>query len=162
MIIQQIDIQNKTKIKVKKSFLEEIVKTSLDILRIKVNYNLGLLLVGNRFIKNLNREYRRINLSTDVLSFGVYDKKITPIDSPDKILYLGDVIISIDEAKKNSQKMGHPLESELAVLLIHGILHIFSFKHEEQRDQEKMKRVSQKILDKLVKKKVVKHYATIN
>lgn len=162
MIIQQIDIQNKTKETIKKSFLEDVVKTSLDILKIKGSYSLGLLLVDNKFIKKLNKEYRGIDLPTDVLSFSLYDKKRMTIDSPDKILYLGDVIISIDKVKKQSQKAGCAFQSELANLLIHGVLHIVGLNHKKENDQKKMDNLSQKIINKLIKKKVIERYAPIN
>jgi len=153
MAIQQIDIQNKTKETIRKSFLEDVVKTSLDVLKIKRSYNLGLLLVDNKFIKKLNKKYRGIDLPTDVLSFSLYDKKRMTIDSPDKILYLGDVIISIDEVKKQSQKAGCVFQSELVDLLIHGILHIVGFTHDKENNQKKMDNFSQKIINKLIKKK---------
>lgn len=162
MAIQQIDIQNKTNETIKKSFLEDVAKTSLDVLKIEGSYSLGLLLVDNKFIKKLNKGYRGIDLPTDVLSFSLFNKKRITIDSPDKILYLGDVIISIDEAKKQSQKAGCALESELADLLIHGILHIVGFTHDKENNQKKMDNFSQKIINKLIKKKVIKYYAPIN
>jgi probable rRNA maturation factor len=150
----QIIIQNRTKKKIEEKFLRSIIKTSLGVLKIDTPYEIGLLLVDNKFITALNRQYRGIDSSTDVLAFSVLDKKGKRIDRPDGILHLGDVVISVDQAQKQSQEVGHSFKLELAILLVHGILHIFGFTHERSPNQKKMDQMSEKILDKLITGKI--------
>jgi len=152
MAIKQIDIRNKTKKRIDKDFLIKIVRITLDVLKAKEDYILGLLFVDKKTIKNLNNKYRGINSSTDVLSFSVFNKKRNFIDPPDNILYLGDIVICLD---KIAGTTGKTSELELANLLIHGLLHIFGFTHNKKNDKKKMNKITEKILDELIKKKIL-------
>ena len=67
---------------------------------------------------------------------------------------LGDIIISIETAKKQAKLLGHSLEQELTVLLIHGLLHLLEFDHISIEDSEKMKAEEQKIL-KIVNRELI-------
>ncbi len=67
---------------------------------------------------------------------------------------LGDIIISIETAIKQAKLLGHSLEQELTVLLIHGLLHLLEFDHISTEDSEKMKAEEEKIL-KIVNKELI-------
>lgn len=79
------------------------------------------ILVDDETIQELNREHRGLDKPTDVLSFPLEPFPGAP---------LGSVIISVDTAEKQARQMGHSTESEIAVLFLHGLLHLLGFDHE--------------------------------
>lgn len=102
---------------------------------------LSLLLAGDRRMRRLNREYRRKDKTTDVLAFPMREA-----DGPASSL-LGDVVISLPQAARQAKADGHSLDHELAVLLIHGILHLFGYDHERgEREARRMRRKERAIL----------------
>ena len=104
-----------------------------------------LLLSGTSEIKRLNKEFRKKNKSTDVLSFPFYNKKdflkklIT-----EKEIYLGDIIVNFDKVmlKKNKSKF----LVEFNKLWIHGLVHLFGFDHKKNKDFKVMKKVEKELL----------------
>jgi rRNA maturation RNase YbeY len=95
---------------------------------------LSLALVGDREIQELNARYRNKNEPTDVLSFPSGGQFPTVIE------ILGDVVISVEQAKKQAKKRNRTLEEELETLLIHGILHLLGYDHERSRKEAKIMR----------------------
>jgi probable rRNA maturation factor len=85
---------------------------------------LSIALVGDREMRPLNAKYRKKNQTTDVLSFLVEDQPV----SGGKIL--GDVVISVERARRQAKERGKTLKSEVVTLLIHGILHLLGYDHE--------------------------------
>lgn len=95
-------------------------------------------------LKALNLQYRGINKITDVLSF--------PADFTDPDLesrYLGDVVIAYPRAEEQAQKRGHFVESEIQLLVVHGVLHLLGYDHGDNKDKEEMWSLQSRILDKL-------------
>lgn len=103
---------------------------------------LSLLFVNDRGIRKINREFRKIDVPTDVLSFPVV--KHSP--HPD-IQLLGDIVISVETAQKQAKSLGHSLEREITFLLIHGILHLLGWDHERSpQEAKKMYKKQREIL----------------
>ncbi len=100
------------------------------------NPELTLSLVGDRAITSLNRKYRKTNRPTDVLSFPVGEK------AADGKYYLGDIVISVPQALRQSRAAGHTLERELGFLVIHGFLHLAGYRHGRgiEREEEKLRK----------------------
>lgn len=123
--------------KVKTNFLKNIAKKVLELEK-KEDFSLSIFLVGPARIRNLNKKYRGKNRVTDVLSFGqVQDFQF--IMPPDTKEYLGEVIICLREVKKHAKKSNISLKEELARVLIHGILHLLGYEHENsQQEAQKM------------------------
>jgi len=94
---------------------------------------LALAFVDNRAIKKLNRDFRKKDAATDVLSFPYREK------GPDGHFYLGDIIIAVPKAYAQSQELGHSLERELEILTIHGFLHLLGFEHDRGHEEEEEK-----------------------
>lgn len=112
---------------------------------------ISLVICGEKKIKNLNRFYRKKDKITDVLSFG--DQKSDFIAAPDGTLRLGEIFICYPVAERQAQKAGHSLEKEMAVLLVHGILHLAGHNHEKSaREAKKMFKLQKKIIAKIFKK----------
>lgn len=135
-------------------FIENIIKEVLKQENCTDNYEVSISLVNNEEIKNLNREYRNMDSSTDVLSFPMIDFKNPKEDcwkweSFDEDLLLGDIVISIEKAKEQSQEFGHSFERELAFLLVHGMLHLLGYDHEDKNQETIMFQKQEEIFDKL-------------
>jgi probable rRNA maturation factor len=81
-----------------------------------------LILCDDREIRELNRRYRGIDRATDVLSF--------PTEGELSVLPLGSIVISLDKVKEKAAEYGHSQEDELALLFIHGMLHLAGYDHE--------------------------------
>ena len=92
-----------------------------------------------RSIKELNRDYRNIDSVTDVLSFS-YIKDSIRIEQDKSRSIIGEVYISPCTAQKNSRRQGEEwgLELEIILLIIHGILHIYGYDHEEEEEKAVM------------------------
>lgn len=85
----------------------------------------AVVLVSDRRIRELNRRYRNRSAATDVLSF--------PLDETGEKGFLGDVVISAETAKRQARRLGHGLNVELQLLLLHGVLHLMGYDHETDR-----------------------------
>ena len=95
-------------------------------------------------IRTLNHTYRDVDSVTDVLSFeseGEYDPE-TGLE------YLGDIVVCIDQAKKQAEQSGHSLADEIALLEIHGLLHLLGYDHADDKQKEKMWKYQDMYLDK--------------
>ncbi|MHB1340431.1 MAG: rRNA maturation RNase YbeY [Coriobacteriia bacterium] len=105
---------------------------------------LSVALVDEDEMARLNEQYRGIVGPTDVLSFGCDDPCPTPGDEP---IMLGDVIIAPDVAQTQAAELGTTVESELNLLLVHGILHLLGYDHEADEDAEVMQQRERVLLD---------------
>jgi len=106
----------------------------------------SLLLVNDAQIRRLNRLYRRIDRPTDVLSFSMLEGDFPPPRSQ----LLGDVVISVETAKRWAKRQGHSLEHEVTLLLIHGILHLLGYHHEGSVEAAHLvERKTQTVLEEL-------------
>jgi probable rRNA maturation factor len=92
---------------------------------------LSLVLVDDASMQAYNRDYREIDAPTDVLSF-----PSTEIDLDSGAPYLGDLIVSYPTASAQAAAAGHSLDAELALLVVHGLLHLLG--HDHYDDDEKM------------------------
>lgn len=107
------------------SFFKKKIKEVLGILGVE-NRLLTVHLCDDAEIKALNLRFRNKNKATDVLSF----EGASSDDDPMAEYLLGDIVISLETAKRQSDESGHPFRHELCVLFIHAILHLFGFDHE--------------------------------
>ena len=107
-----------------------------------------LLLSNNKNIKKLNKVFRKINKSTDILSFPL-NKKI----KIKKNTYLGDIIISYNYLDKPKSQDLKSFKEKVAKILIHGFLHLLGFDHKNNKDYSKMLK-EENILFKSVKSKI--------
>ncbi|MCX7973086.1 MAG: rRNA maturation RNase YbeY [Candidatus Aminicenantes bacterium] len=93
----------------------------------------SLVFTGNSSIKRLNRQFRKKDMPTDVLSFPMAEKGI------DGQYYLGDIIISVPQAYFQCGRKESELEKELDRLIIHGFLHLLGYNHGSEMEKEAMK-----------------------
>ena len=111
--------------------------------KLKKSIYFTLLLSGEKEIKNLNRKFRKKNKSTDVLSFPFYTKKeLRKKLISEKEIYLGDIIINLNEIK-NKKKLKN-FKNELNNLWIHGLVHLFGHDHKKEKDFLAMEKIEKK------------------
>jgi probable rRNA maturation factor len=102
-------------------------------------YELSLRLTDDRDIQTFNRQYRCKDQPTDVLSFATLEVDYPDYDEfNDEPLYLGDIVISIETANRQAQQHEHSLETELAWLAAHGLLHLLGWDHPDDDSLEEM------------------------
>lgn len=95
---------------------------------------LSVLLCDDRTIHALNRDYRRKDEPTDVLAFAMRDGEAGDLH-PD---VLGDVVISIDTARRQAGEAGRSLSDEITMLLAHGLLHLLGYDHRTRAEERRM------------------------
>jgi probable rRNA maturation factor len=129
-------------------FHNEVKKSGVDVRRLKsvarvllreVNEpdsGLSLSLVADDRIQELNRQHRGKDKPTDVLSFPLYEPDEEPHADAERLL--GDVVISVDTARRQAAEYDAPLQNELYRLLIHGLLHVMGHDHEEPDERAAM------------------------
>lgn len=105
----------------------------LDHLRL-TDVELSIALVSDAVIRELNRDYRRKDKPTDVLAFPMNE---VPAGAPVSGL-LGDVILSIETARRQAEANSRPLLAELTMLLAHGLLHLLGYDHQTDAEEREM------------------------
>jgi len=109
--------------------------------------SLTLLLSNNKNIKKLNRDFRKKNKPTDILSFP-FDKNI----KISKQTYIGDIIISYDFVDKPKSQEFKIFKYKLIKIFIHGFLHLIGFDHLKDKDHKKMLKEEEKIYQSVISK----------
>jgi probable rRNA maturation factor len=118
--------------------LAALARRALSAEAVAAGSELSVVLTDDRRIQELNREYRGTDAPTDVLSFAQAEGVAFAVG--DAVLApLGDVIISLDTARRQATEYGLALSDELAHLLVHGILHLLGYDHERARDAKAMR-----------------------
>lgn len=108
---------------------------------------LELTLCDNNKIQELNKEYRKIDRPTDVLSFEYgYKDELKIKDMPK---FLGEIYISIDKAIEQAKLYKHSFLREISFLFVHGLLHLLGYDHMKKEDEEVMFKIQDEILDPL-------------
>lgn len=114
----------------------------------KMNINksvFDIIFIDDEEMHKLNKTYRGIDRTTDVLSFALNDNK--HIDAV--LNSLGDIFISIPKMKSQAIEYGHSEKRELSFLVVHGLLHLLGYDHMEKNDEEVMFGLQREILDEL-------------
>lgn len=114
-----IEINNLTTSAVDKEFLKKIAKNVLKDEKKEVD--LSIAFIGQARMRKLNKKYRRKNRVTDVLSFS---------DG------LNEIVICLQEVKKNAKRYNSIIKKELARVLIHAILHLLGYDHKKMQKKE--------------------------
>jgi len=107
--------------------------------------DISLVVCDDQFISRLNTKYKGIEVPTDVLSFTMREEETPQIGSN----ILGDIIISIDTARRQANAMGETLDEEFLILFIHGLLHLLGYTHNYQKDEKTMMEFTNKILSEV-------------
>jgi probable rRNA maturation factor len=125
-----IDFDNRTSLSIDENLLELIAKSIS-------NKEIELIITSNEEIQQINKEFRSIDKPTDVLSFPYEDMPMSP---------LGSIVISSDYVELKAKEFGHSTDDEIALLFIHGLLHIVGFDHEI--DSGEMRKEEERLINK--------------
>ena len=116
-----------------------------------------LVIAADEHVQALNRTYRGVDATTDVLAFGedgeCEEAGQTPVHfvlpAEAEPAYLGDVVISLPQAQRQAAERGHALESELCLLVVHGTLHLLGYEHAGADEQRAMWEAQRRALRRL-------------
>lgn len=138
--------------------IHEVVEAAIEYVKCPYEVEVNVLLTDNEGIQEINREQRKIDRPTDVLSFPMIE-----FQKPEEFqlveehpedyfnqdtgeLLLGDIVISVDKVYEQAQEFGHSAERELAFLVAHSMLHLSGYDHEEEAERLVMESKQEEIL----------------
>lgn len=125
--------------------LKQIVAGALRRERMPDTAGVSIVLVDDPTIRRLNRRFLRKNRATDVLAFPLDGTRSgDPVTAPSRML--GEVVISIDRARAQASRAGHPVRVEVALLAVHGILHLTGYDDRSAAQAAAMDRRQRQIL----------------
>jgi probable rRNA maturation factor len=150
---EQIDIHvdDEFQTLVDKGRVRKIVRQVLKAEEVTPPYEVSLVFTDSKKVRQLNRHYRGVDQPTDVLAFYMHQQRGSDSSfalPPDGVTHLGEVIISCPQAVAQAREQGHSAQRELALLVIHGLLHLLGYDHEESREAEKMRAREKELLEK--------------
>ena len=133
--------------------MEEIVKKVLnkvaELYGLEENTEVSITLTDDAYIKELNTQYRNKDCTTDVLSFALNEGEEPEIVDGPAVNLIGDIIISVETAKRQAEEYGHSLEREMAFLTVHGMMHLLGYDHIEEADRIEMRKEEEYVLENL-------------
>jgi len=147
-------IEHDLKERIDSSWFRAVAERTLSVQYAQPNTEVGLVITGDEKVKELNKTYRGNDETTDVLAFymipGASWLKSTEKDvfatPPDDIMRLGEVIISYPRAVEQAEEHNHSVKKELAILIIHGILHLMDYDHQDKAEEKEMKAREEEII----------------
>ncbi|MBM4430375.1 MAG: rRNA maturation RNase YbeY [Chloroflexi bacterium] len=129
--------------------LKQVVRAAFAAAGQDAHGELTIVVTDDRRVRELNCTYRGVDAVTDVLAFGNLDKAGALVPLPEDSLYWGDIVISYPQAAEQAAEYGHSVDTELAVLVVHGVLHLLGYDHQSPADQEGMWRLQASALLKI-------------
>ena len=144
---------------VSEQWLRRVVEEALAAGSAAPESQASVLIADDGLVRDLNARHRGLDENTDVLSFSFahpgeyYGDGGAGFEPPQDFVLppgqdhsLGDVIISYPQARRQAAQSGHTVDEELAVLLVHGILHLLGHDHGEPEEEAAMKRIESQVL----------------
>lgn len=149
-----ISVKQRLKVSLEESWLQRVVLKTLEAEGIVSPAEMGLVITDSKTIQKLNRTYRGEDQPTDVLAFHMIpgtsqESEIRFVGPPDGVRHLGEVVISYPQAVRQAQEQRHDVVRELALLIVHGILHLLGYDDELPEEEQQMKARENEILKRL-------------
>lgn len=113
------------------------------------NAEVSITLTDNEHIHEINREYRKVDRSTDVISFALNEGDEPNIEGEIPVNMLGDIIISVEKAIEQAGDYGHSVRREIVFLTVHGMLHLLGYDHIEEADRVEMRKEEDFVMEQL-------------
>lgn len=142
------------------SAIEQVIRQAIEMEQCPYECEVNVTFTDNEGIRNMNREFRELDVPTDVLSFPMIEYP-SPADfsildpesgmagsfNPETgELLLGDIVISLERAKEQAEEYGHSLKREICFLVVHSILHLFGYDHMEDEERLQMEDKQEEVL----------------
>jgi probable rRNA maturation factor len=124
-------LANEQRLSADEARLSALARHTLEQEGIAGSAELSVLMVDADHIKRLNARFAGNDYATDVLAFPM-------MEDDEATSMLGDIVIAPEVAKQNAERLGHSLDEELEVLLVHGILHLLGYDHQGTEDKARM------------------------
>ena len=137
-------INIESEIPISKDLLERAARETLEHGSQSLDSELSVILTDDARLHELNLNYLGIDAPTDVLSFPASET-----DPETGARYIGDILISIPRAQAQAEAAGHPFESEMQLLVVHGVLHLIGHDHAEAEEKARMWKAQAEILERL-------------
>ncbi len=150
-----VSVEEKFRGLVNEDWVKQITQYVLKAESVAPPYEVSLVFTDSETVQRLNRDYRGVDKATDVIAFSMLPEKETApsfVLPPDGVARLGEVIISYPQAVEQAREQGHSVEQELALLIIHGILHLLGYDHEQPEEEERMRRREQELFGKCLRR----------
>lgn len=140
------------------NLIEKTVDEALVFEKFNLDYEISVVLTDNKEIREINKLYRGIDKETDVLSFpmldyddgyeeeGEIEVDIEDLNPETGCVVLGDIVLSLEKAKQQAEEYGHSFEREICFLIVHSVLHLLGYDHENDTDRAIMREKEEKIL----------------
>ena len=109
------------------------------------NASFDVIFVDNKYIHELNKNYRGIDRETDVITFALEDDNSIVNGSSERML--GDIYISLDKAHLQAEEYGHSFKRELAFLAVHGLYHLLGYDHMTKEEEKVMFQKQEEVLE---------------
>ncbi len=155
LIIENLQIRETLPIELYE-IMEEAAQLCIQQIGLEYPCVTSVLLVEDSHIRKINKEQRKIDKPTDVLSFPMLEMdhgKYIPVESDfdleQGLVVLGDIVISIETAKRQAGEYGHTFFREVLFLMTHGIFHLLGFDHENDEDEREMLEKQERVLQNL-------------
>ncbi len=129
--------------------LDRAARTALEHESESLECDLSIVLTDDARLQELNRDYLGVDAPTDVLSFPASETDGSEIDPETGVRYIGDILISVPRAQTQADAARHPLESEVQLLVVHGVLHLLGHDHAEPEEKARMWKAQAEILESL-------------
>lgn len=126
------------------TLLERAATAALEHQSQSLDSELSIILTNDARLHELNLNYLGVDSPTDVLSFPASET-----DPETGARYIGDILISVPRAQAQASAAGHPLESEVQLLVVHGVLHLLGHDHAEPQEKARMWKAQSEILENL-------------
>ena len=152
------DRQNKVNSIGLEKIIKEVIKTSLEVEGVVDNVEVCVSFVDDEEIQKLNRYYRNVDKPTDVLSFPLveFEEIYSDINLEEEnnkelceVEPIGDIVISLERAKKQAEEYGHSFEREIAYLTAHSMFHLMGYGHEKDDDRKIMREKEEEVMTRL-------------
>lgn len=140
----EIQISDIFQAELKPEILTKAVQKVLEQQNVPEDAELTVVIDNDDAVQALNRDFRGVDAPTDVLSFPADE-----IDPENGSPYLGDIIISYPQAARQAAAGDHAIQSELQLLVVHGVLHLLGHDHAEPEEKERMWSAQSDILSRL-------------
>lgn len=130
------------------------IKATLEEEEVVDEVEVSVSFVDNEEIRKLNKYYRGVDSSTDVLSFPLVEFEEIGEEKEDEkeigeIYPIGDIVISLEKAKEQAEEYGHSFEREVAYLTVHSMLHLLGYDHETEEERKLMREKEEKVMERL-------------
>src|SRR5512146_460190 len=126
------------------NLIETAAQAALEHEGESLNAELSIILTDDARLHELNLNYLGVDAATDVLSFPASET-----DPETGARYIGDILISVPRAQAQAEAADHPLEAEVQLLVVHGVLHLLGHDHARAKDKARMWKAQAAILERL-------------